>query len=88
MSEENKIPDRSVTKIPRFSAVKYDEVSQHLASAFRKKFEELEHTIDTHLNGDREASLALTCLELAHTFVGKAIRNNQIRRSGNGTDPK
>jgi hypothetical protein len=76
---------QSATKIPRFSAVKYDDASQDLAIALRTKFEELEHAIETHLSGDREQAIALTHLEIAHAFVGKAIRNSQIRRTGGET---
>lgn len=81
MNDPNQKPVAQV-KIPRFSAVKYDEASLSLSAALKKRFEELEHSLETHLGPDRELSLALTHLEVAHAFVGKAIRNAQVRRLG------
>lgn len=79
MNEENKV-QQAQAKIPRFSAVKYDDAGIALATALRIKFEDLEHALETHLQGDRELNVALTHLEIAHAFVGKAIRNIQIRK--------
>lgn len=80
MNEKN--CSNTSTKIPRFSAVKYDDASLALAAALKKRFEELEHALETHIGPDRELSIALTHLEIAHAFVGKAIRNSQVRRLG------
>jgi hypothetical protein len=86
---DDNMKPQAQTKIPRFLAVKYDEASMALAAALKAKFEDLEHALETHLQGDRELSIALTNLETAHAYVGKAIRNSQIRRVGIGSaEPK
>lgn len=67
----------------RFSYVKYDDESQNLQQAFKRKFEELESMVNTHLTkAGRPAALVLTSLEESYMWVGKAVRDLQVSRVG------
>lgn len=63
----------------RFDYIKYDEENIIKSEALRKLCVELEENVDTLLPNSREKSLALTKLEEVFMWIGKAIRNDQIR---------
>ncbi len=65
----------------RFSYVKYDETAMAEQNKLREVFEELEKFVDM-LTHTRPRSLAYTALEEAYMWVGKAIRDDQIARTG------
>lgn len=65
----------------RFSYVKYDERATNHQGAMKKQFELLEAAVDLMADG-RAKSLILTKLEEAYMWVGKAIRDDQIARTG------
>lgn len=66
----------------RFSYVRYDEQSQALQQTFRDQFESLEATVDSTLPPGRAKELLLNALEEGYMWVGKAIRDVQIARTG------
>lgn len=68
----------------RFSYVKYDYAAIATQNEFKAEFEKLEDMLN-HLSSftpSRPISLALTKLEEAYMWVGKAIRDDQIARNG------
>lgn len=67
----------------RFDYVKYDERSMNAQEKFKQKCETLESMIELLLESPRAKSLALTKLEEFYMWVGKAIRDDQIKRGGN-----
>lgn len=69
----------------RFDYVKYDDVAAENQRAFKAMFEELEKHVIATLSG-RPQSLALTKLEEAYMWVGKAIRDEQVARGGDAAD--
>lgn len=68
----------------RFDYVKYDEDSENPQLEAKTDFIAIAEKIE-NLGPSRAASLALTKLEEAYMWVGKAIRDNQIARSGSAT---
>lgn len=66
----------------RYSYVKYDELSTGQQAAFKRQFEELTAMVDVVLPPGRAQSLVHTKLEEAYMWVGKAIRDGQISRTG------
>jgi len=68
----------------RYDFVKYDEHAAKLSADYKKRFEELEAALnlDLGLRGKRSFATAMTKLEEAFMWVGKAIRDNQIERNG------
>lgn len=69
----------------RFDYVKYDEQAATLQADFKDRFEALEGTVALLVKpggAGRTASLALTKLEEAYMWIGKAIRDDQIERNG------
>lgn len=73
---------------PRFSYVRYDEESVALQNKFREGVEELER-LAYELPDGRAKSLFLTELEVAYMWVGKAVRDAQIARTGSvAEEPK
>lgn len=69
----------------RFDYVRYDDTAAAQQAATRKAFEEVERQIMA-LSGSRAVSLALTKIEEAYMWVGKAIRDEQILRGGDSKD--
>jgi hypothetical protein len=69
----------------RFDYVKYDEAAQAKQAEFKSAFEALDATVDRLANG-RAKSLAITKLEEAYMWIGKAIRDEQIARGGDSAD--
>lgn len=65
----------------RFDYIKYDELSQDQQRILKDKFEALELEIDLLPLGRGKAT-AITKLEEAYMWVGKAIRDYQIVRTG------
>jgi len=61
----------------RFDYVKYDEISTHIQSEFKKKFEELEVMVN-ELSDEKPKFFALMKLEEGYMWVGKSIRDTQI----------
>lgn len=66
----------------RFSYIKYDEVAAENQALFKDQFEFLERNVQDNLKPGRAKALVLTKLEEAYMWVGKAIRDDQIERSG------
>lgn len=65
----------------RFDYVKYDKQAQIFQEEAKKDFLVIEDTIN-QLSPGRATALALTKLEEAYMWVGKAIRDDQIARNG------
>lgn len=66
----------------RFSYVKYDDKATKLQIVFKGGFEQLTAVVDAHLPDGRAKALVHTKLEEAYMWVGKAIRDEQIARTG------
>lgn len=66
----------------RFDYIRYDELAQHHQTALKELFLEIEKLVGFTLCDGRSKSLALTALEEAYTWIGKAIRDDQIARVG------
>lgn len=69
----------------RFDYVRYDDQSTATQAEFKVTFEAVAAKIET-LGAGRPKSLALTKLEEAYMWVGKAIRDDQIARGGDAAD--
>lgn len=84
------VPPAAAGKVTasRFSYVKYDQKSSDLQQALKKKFEEIEEICNSHLKPSREQALILTNLEVAYMWTGKAIRNDQVARTGDISELK
>lgn len=65
----------------RFNYVKYDDKSTSLSETIKSHFEILEDQV-SHLSEGRAKALALTKLEEAYMWCGKAIRDAQVARGG------
>lgn len=65
----------------RFDYIKYNEAAQKLQQAFKDKFIELADAVEA-LDDSRAKSLVLTKLEEAYMWIGKAIRDQQIKNCG------
>lgn len=66
----------------RFDYVKYDDKAIKNQAGFKDAFVSLEYLIDDNLLSPRAKACALTKLEEAYMWVGKAIRDDQIARNG------
>jgi hypothetical protein len=64
----------------RFDYVSYDEEAIKTQSQFKELFIEIDKYVDCLENG-RAKSLALTKIEEAYMWIGKAIRDEQIERN-------
>lgn len=64
-----------------FSYVKYDQQAIDLQAKFKAQFEEIEQSMAA-LKPGRAKALVLTNLEVAYMWTGKAIRDEQIERTG------
>lgn len=67
----------------RFDNIVYDDDSKFIQEQFKELYMQLEFFIDD-LDEGRAKSLALTKLEESYMWVGKAIRDEQIKRGGTG----
>lgn len=65
----------------RFSYVKYDDQATKQQQDLREAFERVEALADRLVEG-RSKSLVMTHLEIAYMWTGKAIRDDQIARTG------
>lgn len=71
----------------RFDYVKYDENAIKLQAGIKTVVEGLEQTLDAFVppgkpsEAGRYRALAITALEEFYTWVGKAIKENQIARN-------
>lgn len=70
----------------RFDYVKYDESAISNQETFKQQFKTLESLVETNLLSPRAKALALTKLEEAYMWVGKAIRDDQIARDRDGEE--
>lgn len=61
----------------RFDYVKYGVIAEALQDAFKKKFVDMDKTLES-IKDSRAKSLAVTKLEEAYMWIGKAIRDQQI----------
>lgn len=66
----------------RFDYIRYDEISTKQSEFFKAAFESIEKEVMMSLSDGRAKSLALTNLEEAYMWLGKAIRDEQIARAG------
>ena len=67
----------------RYDFVKYDEKAAKLSNDYKQRFQDLEAALALDLGkGSRSLATALTKIEEAFMWVGKAIRDNQIERNG------
>jgi len=66
----------------RFDYIRYDEVATKQQALFKEAFQKLEYLIDVELRSMRNTSIAYTKLEECYWWIGKAIRDDQISRSG------
>lgn len=64
----------------RFDCIEFDEFSQNIRDHLNIVFDGLEKCIDVGLLPGRAKSLALTKIEEAHMWCGKAIRDDQLAR--------
>lgn len=65
----------------RFDYVQYDELAATVQANLKEQFQSIENTLCTLADG-RAKALALTKLEEAYMWAGKAIRDEQIARNG------
>lgn len=65
----------------RFDYVKYDVKAQSLQQSVKSHMGVIELFLN-NLPNSREKSLAITKLEEAYMWIGKAIRDDQIARNG------
>jgi len=65
----------------RFSYVKYDDKAAEQQKGFKEMHELLAQNIE-QLSDGRGKALALTKLEECYMWIGKAIRDDQIKRNG------
>lgn len=65
----------------RFDYVKYNDVAAKLQAAFKEKFEDLTSAVEA-LEDGRAKSLVLTKLEESYMWIGKALRDQQIKNCG------
>lgn len=74
----------------RFSSIAYDNQGVEKAAALKGKFEELETVVNQQLQEcpetARAKALVMTCLEEAHMWCNKAVRDDQVRRSRSRTE--
>lgn len=67
----------------RFNFVTYDDQSKEKSEAIKKAVANLEDVVENNLQGDSRAkSILLTKLEECFMWVGKAVRDDQLKRSG------
>lgn len=65
----------------RFDYVKYDETAIKQQEVFKHQTVMMEYNIE-QLQSPRAKALAITKLEEAYMWIGKAIRDDQITRNG------
>jgi len=65
----------------RFDYVAYDTEAQNQQAYFKEKFVSLCEKTEETLQQGRSLALAITALEEAYMWIGKAIRDDQIIRN-------
>lgn len=65
----------------RFSYVQYDEQANQLSAAAKDLCQQLEGFIEDEIEPGRAQSLAITNLETCFMWIGKGIRDAQIKRN-------
>jgi hypothetical protein len=70
-----------------FDYVKYDPVHAEIQEEFRNKFQKIEALVEEKLPGSRHTSLVKTKLEEAYMWVGKAVRDMQIKATAAEHEP-
>jgi len=73
--------ENSMLGTGRFDYVRYDEQAMKTQAVLKEKHAELEKLIE-ELPPGRGQALALTKLEECYMWVGKAIRDDQVKRNG------
>lgn len=73
--------DAKTKLVGRFDYIAYDEVAKKNQQFFKNVFTYLEQGIEMNLSDSRYKSLALTKLEEAYMYIGKAIRDGQVERA-------
>ena len=68
-------------KMSRFDYVRYDDIAQNEQNLAKEVCTSLEKLIDV-LGKGRAQALAITKLEECYMWIGKAIRDEQIKRNG------
>lgn len=71
----------------RFSFVPYDDTSKKISDDLRQRCEMIEEMMMTNLPASTYRMWALGCLEMAHMFAGKAIRDDQFVRENRRFSP-
>lgn len=71
----------------RFSYIKYDDQSMAAQQKLKGMFEAVEAEVEK-LSEGRAKALVMTHLEIAYMWAGKAIRDEQIKRTGDSTEQK
>jgi len=66
----------------RFDYIKYDAQAVHQQARLKEAIETCEREMDAILPPGRYKALALTSLEEAYMWMGKAVRDFQIDRGG------
>lgn len=65
----------------RFNYVEYDLEAKDLQAEFKELVQKLDDAIEIKLKKGRAHALALTKLEEAYMWIGKAIRDEQMDRA-------
>lgn len=65
-----------------FDYVKYDEKASEDQATFKDIVKELEVAIKEHIQCPDSKKLAIRKLEEVYMWIGKGIRNDQIKRNG------
>lgn len=66
----------------RFDYVKYDSLAISYQDEFKKQISRIEELTNNVLVSPRAKALVLTKLEEAYMWIGKGIRDDQIKRNG------
>lgn len=69
----------------RFDYVKYDSLAEGSQKGFKSMVQELELHITKSIQSGRAKALALTKLEEVYMWIGKGIRDDQIKRNGSAS---
>jgi len=70
----------------RFDYVKYDAKAELDQTEFKTLVSTMEEYVQQRLTSPRAKALVLTKLEEAYMWIGKAIRDDQIKRGGSSED--
>lgn len=65
-----------------FDYVKYDDKANEHQAIFKERFIDLHESVANLIDCPRSKALVKTKLEEAYMWIGKGIRNDQIKRNG------